>query len=129
VGRPVLAEHDPIGIEKPVTVEAAGNVPKGIEEFIGGASTGTTDISIAHMASPAGWEEPGQRPDFDEYTVVLTGRLVVEHADGRMEVRGGHAVHARPGEWVRYSSPEPEGADYISVCLPAFSPDIGHRDA
>jgi mannose-6-phosphate isomerase-like protein (cupin superfamily) len=115
-------------VEKAVTVEAAGNVPKVIEEFIGGASTGETSVSIAHMTSPAGWEESGQRPDFDEYTVVLTGRLVVDHAGGRLEVRAGQAVHTRPGEWVRYRSPEPEGADYISVCLPAFSPDTVHRD-
>lgn len=119
----------PTFIEKPVIVEAAGNVPKVIEEFIGGASRGTGAVSIAHMTSPAGWEEPGQRPDFDEFTVVLAGRLVVEHADGRMEVRAGQAIHARPGEWVRYSSPEPEGADYLSVCLPAFSPGSVHRDA
>jgi mannose-6-phosphate isomerase-like protein (cupin superfamily) len=118
----------PTFIDKAVTVQAAGNVPKVIEEFVGGASTGTPDVSIAHMTSPAGWEEPGQRPEFDEYTVVLAGRLMVDHADGRNEVRAGQAVHARPGEWVRYSSPEPEGADYISVCVPAFSPDTGHRD-
>jgi mannose-6-phosphate isomerase-like protein (cupin superfamily) len=119
----------PTFIDKPATVEAAGNVPKFIQEFFGGASTGMTGVSIAHMTSPPDWEEPGQRPDFDEYTVVLAGRLVVDHADGRTEVRAGQAIHAHPGEWVRYSSPEPEGADYISVCVPAFSPDTVHRDA
>jgi mannose-6-phosphate isomerase-like protein (cupin superfamily) len=115
-------------ITKPVIVEAAGNVPKIIEEFIGGASTGTAEVSIAHMKSPAGWEEPGQRPDFDEFTVVLKGRLIVEHADGRTEVEAGQAVHARPGEWVRYSSPADGGAEYIAVCLPAFSPETVRRD-
>jgi mannose-6-phosphate isomerase-like protein (cupin superfamily) len=119
----------PSHIERPVTIEAAGNVAKIIEEFIGGASTGTTSLSIAHMQSPAGWEEPGQRPEFDEYTIVLSGRLIVEYADGEFEIRAGQAIHARPGEWVRYRSPEPEGADYISVCVPAFSPGTVHRDA
>jgi mannose-6-phosphate isomerase-like protein (cupin superfamily) len=115
-------------VTKPVTVEAAGNVPKIIEEFIGRASTGTPAVSIAHMKSPAGWEEPGQRSDFDEWTVVLSGRLIVEHSDGRTEVEAGQAVHARPGEWVRYSSPSEGGADYIAVCIPAFSPDTVNRD-
>jgi mannose-6-phosphate isomerase-like protein (cupin superfamily) len=115
-------------ITKPVIVEAAGNVTKIIEEFVGRASTGTAGVSIAHMKSPAGWEEPGQRPDFDEWTIVLSGRLTVEHDDGRTQVEVGQAVHARPGEWVRYSSPSEGGADYIAVCLPAFSPDTVHRD-
>lgn len=115
-------------IDKPATIEAAGNAPKVIEEFVGRANTGGTEVSVAHMRSPAGWEEPGQRPEFDEYTVVLHGTLVVEHEGGRLEVGAGQAVHTRPGEWVRYSSPAAGGADYIAVCLPAFSPDTVHRD-
>ena len=114
-------------IEKPTTVAAAGNVPKVIEEFVGRVNTGTGSVSIAHMSSPAGWSEPGQRPDFDEYTVVLTGTLVVEYDGGRLEVGAGQAIHSRAGEWVRYSSPA-AGADYIAVCTPAFSPDTVHRD-
>jgi mannose-6-phosphate isomerase-like protein (cupin superfamily) len=115
-------------IAQPSRVEAAGNLPKVIEEFVGRVNTATAGVSIARMKSPPGWEEPGQTPEFDEYTVVLTGRLVVEHAGGRLEVRAGQAVHTAPGEWVRYSSPEPEGAEYVAVCLPAFSPDTVHRD-
>jgi mannose-6-phosphate isomerase-like protein (cupin superfamily) len=116
-------------IESPARVEAAGNLPKVIEEFVGRVNTGTTVVSIAKMTSPSGWEEPGQTPEFDEYTVVLKGLLVVEHATGRLEVRAGQAVHTAPGEWVRYSSPTPEGAEYVAICLPAFSPDAVHRDA
>jgi mannose-6-phosphate isomerase-like protein (cupin superfamily) len=116
-------------IESPARVEAAGNLPKVIEEFVGRVNTGTTAVSIAKMTSPSGWEEPGQTPEFDEYTVVLKGLLVVEHATGRLEVRAGQAVHTAPGEWVRYSSPTPEGAEYVAICLPAFSPDAVHRDA
>ena len=116
-------------IESPARVEAAGNVPKLIEEFVGRVNSATAAVSIAKMASPSGWEEPGQTPDFDEYTVVLKGLLVVEHAAGRLEVRAGQALHTAPGEWVRYSSPSPEGAEYVAVCLPAFSPDTVHRDA
>ena len=115
-------------IDKPATVTAAGNAPKVIEEFVGGASTGESSVSVAHMRSPSGWEEPGQRPEFDEYTLVLHGMLVVEHDGGRKEVHAGQAIHARPGEWIRYSSPSAEGADYIAVCMPAFSPDTVHRD-
>ena len=115
-------------IESPARVEAAGNVHKLIEEFVGRVNSATAAVSIAKMTSPSGWEEPGQRPDFDEYTVVLKGRLVVEHAGGRLEVRAGQAVHTAAGEWVRYSSPDPEGAEYVAVCLPAFSPDTVHRD-
>jgi mannose-6-phosphate isomerase-like protein (cupin superfamily) len=116
-------------IESPARVEAAGNLPKLIEEFVGRVNSGTASVSIARMTSPAGWEEPGQTPEFDEYTVVLRGVLVVEHAGGRLEVRAGQAVHTGPGEWVRYSSPEPEGAEYVAVCLPAFSPGTVHRDS
>ena len=116
-------------IEQPSTIEAAGNLPKVIREFVGRVNTATTGVSIAHMSSPPGWQEPGQRPDFDEYTLVLRGMLLVEHEDGRLEVRAGQAVHTRPGEWVRYSSPEGDGAEYVAVCLPAFAPDTVHRDA
>ena len=115
-------------IEGPTRVEAAGNLPKVIEEYVGLVNTGTAPVSIARMTSPSGWEEPGQTPEFDEYTVVLKGLLVVEHRGGRMEVRAGQAVHTKPGEWVRYSSPSPEGAEYVAICLPAFSPGTVHRD-
>ena len=115
-------------INEPVRVEAAGTLPKLIDEYAGQASTGEPGLSIAHMRSPAGWAEPGQRPDFDEYTLVLRGLLVVESETGELRVRPGQAVRARPGEWVRYSTPEADGAEYISVCVPAFSPDTVHRD-
>ncbi len=115
-------------IEKPTRIEAAGNKPKIIEEFIGLVNSGDDKVSIAHMRSPGGWVEPGQTPEFDEYTVVLSGMLCVEHKGGHIEVRGGQAVIARAGEWVRYSSPEPEGADYVAICLPAFSPKTVRRD-
>jgi mannose-6-phosphate isomerase-like protein (cupin superfamily) len=114
-------------IESPVRVEAAGQPPKTIEEFAGRASTGETRASIARMRSPAGWAEPGQRPEFDEYTVVLDGSVHVETDSGTLEVRAGQAVLVRAGEWVRYSTPQ--GAEYASICLPAFSPDTVHRDA
>lgn len=114
-------------IESPVRVEAAGQPPKTIEEFTGRASTGETRASIARMRSPVGWTEPGQRPEFDEYTVVLDGSLHTETDSGTLEVRAGQAVLVRAGEWVRYFTPQ--GAEYVSICLPAFSPDIVHRDA
>ena len=123
-----MLERMPDLIESPARVEAAGNLPKLIEEFVGRVNGGTASVSIARMTSPAGWEEPGQTPEFDEYTLVLKGVLVVEHAGGRFEVRAGQAVHTGAGEWVRYSSPAPEGAEYVAVCLPAFSPDTVHRD-
>ena len=123
-----MLEPMPDLIESPARVEAAGNLPKVIEEFVGRVNTGTASVSVARMQSPSGWEEPAQTPEFDEYTVVLKGLLVVEHAGGQFEVRAGQAVHTAPGEWVRYSSPGPEGADYVAVCLPAFSPDTVHRD-
>jgi mannose-6-phosphate isomerase-like protein (cupin superfamily) len=110
-------------------VPAAGTPTKTIDEYVGRANSQETAVSIAHMRSPAGWSEPGQRPAFDEYTVVLKGRLRVEHEGGQLDVRAGQAVVARRGEWVRYSTPEPEGAEYLAVCLPAFSPDSVHRDA
>jgi quercetin dioxygenase-like cupin family protein len=113
-------------IESPARVEAAGEPPKLIEEFAGRASNGEERVSVARMRSPAGWSEPGQRPEFDEYTVVLAGGLEVETEDGRLEVPAGQSLLVRAGEWVRYSTPE--GAEYVSVCLPAFSPDTVHRD-
>ena len=115
-------------IGSPTLVSAAGNKPKVIEEFIGRVNSGSTEISLARMVSPSGWQEPGQTPEFDEYTLVLKGSLRVETAEETIEVRAGQAVLAPKGEWVRYSSPGPEGAEYIAVCLPAFSPDTVHRD-
>lgn len=116
-------------IAQPTRIEAAGNKPKLIDEYIGCVSTQTSAVSIAQMRSPSGWMEPGQRPEFDEFTVVLKGTLHVEYEGGEMDVQAGQAVIARKGEWVRYSTPSPEGAEYIAVCLPAFSPDTVHRDA
>jgi mannose-6-phosphate isomerase-like protein (cupin superfamily) len=115
-------------IEGPSIIEAAGEPPKTIREYIGAVRTADTRLSVAHMTSPSGWAEPGQRPDFDEFTVVLRGVLVIEHEAGRLEVAAGQAAHTKAGEWARYSTPGPEGADYIAVCLPAFSPDMVHRD-
>jgi mannose-6-phosphate isomerase-like protein (cupin superfamily) len=115
-------------ITAPHRIQAAGNKPKVIDEYVGRVATGTTGVSIAHMRSPSGWEEPGQRPEFDEYTVVLEGTLRVEHEGGVLEVGAGQAVITPAGEWVRYSTPGPEGASYIAVCLPAFTPDTVHRD-
>jgi mannose-6-phosphate isomerase-like protein (cupin superfamily) len=118
----------PTLIEGPTVIEAAGNVPKRIEEYAGHVNSGHTAVSVARMKSPAGWIEPGQRPEFEEITVVLAGMLRVEHKDGRFDVRAGQAIVAHKGEWVRYSSPEPGGAEYVAVCLPAFSPATVHRD-
>jgi mannose-6-phosphate isomerase-like protein (cupin superfamily) len=115
-------------IEGPSRVEAAGTKPKLIDEYAGRVNTGDERVSVAHMRSPSGWVEPGQRADFDEYTVVLAGELHVEHEGGELDVRAGQAVLVRRGEWVRYSTPGPDGAEYIAVCLPAFSPDTVHRD-
>jgi ethanolamine utilization protein EutQ len=119
----------PTLIASPTRVEAAGNKPKLIDEYIGRVNSGTAAASIAHMRSPGGWQEPGQKPEFDEFTIVLKGMLRVEHAEGSMDVRAGQAVVAHRGEWIRYGTPEPEGAEYIAVCLPAFSMDAVHRDA
>jgi len=116
-------------IDAPRVIPAAGTKPKVIEEFIGRVASDTPGVSIARMRSPGGWVEPGQTPRFDEYTVVLRGMLRVEGRDGALDVRAGQAVIAPAGEWVRYSTPEPEGAEYVAVCLPAFGPDIVHRDA
>ncbi|HEX4348607.1 MAG TPA: hypothetical protein VHZ73_13615 [Vicinamibacterales bacterium] len=115
-------------ISQPTVVAAAGNRPKRIEEFTGRVNSAHTNVSVARMVSPEGWREPGQRPEFEEITVVLHGMLKVEHDGGVMEVRPGQAVVALPGEWVRYSTPEPGGAEYIAVCLPAFSPETVHRE-
>jgi len=118
----------PTLITHPTRIQAAGNKPKVIDEFIGRVSSGATEVSIAHMRSPGGWEEPGQRPQFNEYTVVLRGVLRVTHAQGTIDVKPGQAVIARAGEWVQYSTPETDGADYVAVCLPAFSLQTVHRD-
>lgn len=115
-------------IEKPTIVEASGNKPKSIEEYIGRANTGTTTISVARMVSPGGWQEPEQNPLFTEYTLVLKGRLHVETQKGAYDVKGGQAIITEPGERVRYSTPDPEGAEYIAICIPAFSFETVHRD-
>ena len=116
-------------IEKPTVIDCVGTKPKQIQEFAGRVNSGHAGVSVARMISPSGWEEPGQRPEFEEITVVLAGMLRVEHEGGALEVRAGQAVVTAPGEWVRYGSPEPGGAEYVAVCLPAFSPDTVHRDA
>jgi mannose-6-phosphate isomerase-like protein (cupin superfamily) len=118
----------PTVISRPTTVASTGNLPKRIDEYVGRVNSGTTAVSIARMVSPPGWQEPGQRPEFDEYTVVIKGRLRVESEDGTVEVQAGQAIITHAGQWVRYSTPLPEGAEYIAVCLPAFSPQSVHRD-
>lgn len=119
----------PALISAPIVIEAAGNKPKLIEEFVGRVNSATTGLSVARMRSPAGWIEPGQTPEFDEYTVVLRGMLRVTTKTETIDVRAGQAVVTHRGEWVQYSTPDPEGAEYIAVCVPAFSPDTVHRDA
>jgi mannose-6-phosphate isomerase-like protein (cupin superfamily) len=116
-------------IEKPTVVQAAGNKPKQIQEFVGRVNSGHDAVSVARMVSPGGWVEPGQRPEFDEVTVVLRGMVRVEYEGGALDVRAGQAVIASGGEWVRYSSPEADGAEYVAICLPAFAPGTVHRDA
>jgi|SRR5438270_10233819 len=116
-------------IHNATRVTAAGNKPKLIDEYVGRVNTEEQRLSVAHMRSPEGWLEPGQRPEFDEFTVVIRGTLRVEFEGGAMDVRSGQAVHTKPGEWIRYSTPEDGGAEYIAVCLPAFSPENVHRDA
>ena len=116
-------------IEQAAVIQAAGNKPKRIEEYAGRVNSGHTRVSVARMTSPGGWQEPGQRPEFEEITVVLRGAVRVEYAGGVLDVRAGQAVVTAAGEWVRYSTPGQEGAEYIAVCLPAFSPDAVHRDA
>ena len=118
----------PTLIQEPTRIKAAGNKPKLIDEFVGRVNTKTESASVAHMHSPEGWLEPGQTPEFDEFTIVLKGMLRVTHRTGHLDVRAGQAVIAHKGEWVQYSTPEPEGAEYIAVCVPAFAPDKVHRD-
>jgi mannose-6-phosphate isomerase-like protein (cupin superfamily) len=115
-------------IDAPSVIEAAGNKPKRIEEYAGRVSSNHDGVSVARMVSPSGWQEPGQRPEFEEITVVLKGMLHVEYEGGAADVGAGQAIVTRPGEWVRYSTPGPEGAEYVAVCLPAFSPETVHRD-
>jgi mannose-6-phosphate isomerase-like protein (cupin superfamily) len=115
-------------INQPTIIDCVGTKPKQIQEFAGRVNSGHAAVSVARMISPSGWEEPGQRPEFEEITVVLKGTLRVEHEHGALEVRAGQAVVTAPGEWVRYSTPGPEGAEYVAVCLPAFSPTTVHRD-
>lgn len=118
----------PVHIPAPAVIEAAGNKPKVIQEFVGRVNSKTEAASIARMVSPSGWVEPGQTPQFDEYTVVLKGELTVESKEGVQVISAGQAIITKKGEWVRYSSPHPDGAEYIAVCLPAFSPETVHRD-
>src|SRR5262245_23982530 len=116
-------------IPAPRRVEAAGNKPKFVNEYVGRVTTGDTVVSIAHMCSPSGWIEPGQTPEFDEWTVVLTGMLRVKHKNGVIDVRAGQAIRTMAGEWVQFSTPGAEGAEYMAICVPAFSPETVHRDA
>ena len=116
-------------IPQPTVIDCVGTKPKQIQEFAGRVNSGHAAVSVARMISPTGWEEPGQRPEFEEITVVLKGTLHVEHENGALDVHAGQAVVAMPGEWVRYSTPGPEGAEYVAVCLPAFSPTTVNRDS
>ncbi len=118
----------PTLIEQPSIIQAAGTKPKRIEEYAGRVNSGHASVSVARMVSPEGWQEPGQQPEFEEITVVLKGMLRVEYLGGILEVRPGQAVVAHPGEWVRYSTPQPGGAEYVAICLPAFSMETVHRD-
>jgi ethanolamine utilization protein EutQ (cupin superfamily) len=118
----------PTLIEKPSRITATGNKPKLIDEVVGRVNSETMPVSVAHMRSPSGWVEPGQTPEFDEYTYVLKGFLRVTHKGGSLDVKAGQAVISHKGEWVQYGTPGPDGAEYIAVCLPAFSPDTVHRD-
>jgi ethanolamine utilization protein EutQ len=119
----------PTLIPQPARIQSAGNKPKIIEEYVGRVNTSTGGISVARMRSPEGWEEPGQTPEFDEYTVVLRGTLRVHHRAGEIDITAGQALIAHRGEWVRYSTPFADGAEYIALCLPAFSPDTVHPDS
>jgi len=119
----------PTLIAHPTRIEASGTKPKVIEEYVGRVNSRTSGLSVAHMRSPEGWEEPGQTPEFDEYTLVLRGTLRVQHREGQLDIAAGQAVITHSGEWVRYSTPFAGGAEYVAVCLPAFSPDTVHRDA
>jgi mannose-6-phosphate isomerase-like protein (cupin superfamily) len=118
----------PTLLAKPTRIEAAGNKPKLIDEYVGRINSRDSQVSVAHMRSPGGWLEPGQTPEFDEYTIVLKGMLRVQHEGGVLDVQAGQGVIAHRGEWVQYSTPEAEGAEYIAICLPAFSPETVHRD-
>jgi ethanolamine utilization protein EutQ len=128
--RKAVAEVElmPTLISQPTRIQAAGNKPKLIDEYIGRVNSKTSVASVAHMRSPQGWIEPGQTPEFDEFTVVLKGMLRIEHTEGVLEIHAGQAVIAHAGEWVRYSTPNTDGAEYIAVCLPAFSMETVHRD-
>jgi len=126
---PFRLELMPTHIGQPTIIEAAGNLPKRIEEYVGRVNSGHAAVSVARMVSPAGWQEPGQRPEFEEVTIVLRGALQVEYDGGSLTVRAGEAVVTKPGEWVRYSTPEPGGAEYVAVCVPAFSPATVRRDS
>jgi mannose-6-phosphate isomerase-like protein (cupin superfamily) len=119
----------PTLIPSPSRITAAGNKPKLIDEYVGRVNNGEARLSIARMQSPSGWQEPGQRPEFDEYTLVIEGTLLVESEGSSLNVKAGQAVLTRAGEWVRYSTPGPDGAKYVAICLPAFSPETVHRDA
>ena len=130
-GRELLDErgwNTPRLIARPTVIRAAGNKPKEIQEFAGRVNSGHSEVSVARMVSPEGWHEPGQRPQFEEITVVLRGMVRVEHEGGVLDVRAGQGVVTLSGEWVRYSTPEPGGAEYVAVCTPAFSPHMVHRD-
>ena len=118
----------PTLIPAPTVVAAAGTPPKRIEEYAGRVNSGHASVSVARMVSPMGWREPGQRPAFEEITVVLRGMIRVEYDGGALDVRAGQAIVTAPGEWVRYSTPEPDGAEYVAVCVPAFSMETVHRD-
>lgn len=118
----------PTHIQAPSIIKAAGTKPKIIEEYIGRVNSRTMDVSVARMKSPGGWSEPAQTPEFDEYTVVLRGMLRVKHQHGTIDVHAGEAIITHSGEWVQYSTPDPEGAEYVAICLPAFSPDSVHRE-
>jgi mannose-6-phosphate isomerase-like protein (cupin superfamily) len=126
----MIAEHDrmPVHLARPTRIEAAGTPAKRIDEYVGRVNSGTHGLSIAHMRSPAGWSEPPQTPAFDEYTVVLRGMLRIEHGAGVLDVAAGEAVIVRAGERVRYSTPAPGGAEYVAVCVPAFTPESVHRE-
>jgi len=119
----------PTFLSQPTRIQAAGTKPKLIDEYVGRVNSKTEGVSVAHMRSPQGWEEPGQTPQFDEFTIVLKGMLRVRHRDGEMDVRAGQGVIAHRGEWIQYATPEEGGAEYIAVCSPAFSPGTVHRDS
>jgi mannose-6-phosphate isomerase-like protein (cupin superfamily) len=125
----LLQEPVPTLIPQPTVIQAAGNRPKQIHEYAGRVNSGHSNVSVARMVSPEGWVEPGQRPAFEEITVVLKGMLRVEHENGAIDVRAGQAIVTHSGEWIRYSTPEPGGAEYVAVCVPAFSPETVHRDS